>query len=125
MIQIQNETRGAVPRCCGPLGFVFVVLALSFGSLAANSAQQGSADKTPCRITGINVKTGVVSASVIDGGTTTVKPPSGAQSFRFFVKDAAVLNFLKEGQEIFADFNSQEVFTSAGADTGAGGQGIR
>ena len=116
MINIQNETRGAVPRYFALLGFVFLLLALSFGSLASNAAPQvlkRNAGKTPCRITSINAKTGVVTASIIDGGTTTVKASSGGQSFRFLVKDAALLSSLKEGQEIFADFNAQEVFTSA------------
>jgi Cu/Ag efflux protein CusF len=110
MINIQNETHVAAPRNFRLLGFVFLMLALSFGSLAANAAQQENADKTPCRITGINAKTGVVSASVIEGS-----PAGGVQSFRFFVKDAALRSSLKEGQEIFADFNTQEVFTSQGA----------
>src|SRR5712692_8714921 len=113
MIKIQDETPGAATRYFGLLGFVFLALMLSFGSVAANAAQQGSAGKTPCRITGINVKTGIVTASIIDGGTTTVKASSGGESLRFFVKDPALLSSLKEGQEIFADFNTQEVFTSA------------
>src|SRR5258708_7474154 len=116
MINIQNQTRGAAHRCCGLLGFVFLMLALSFGSLAANAAQQENAGKTPCRITAINAKTGVVNASVIEGS-----PAGGVQSFRFFVKDAALRSSLKEGQEIFADFNTQEVFTSEGAS----GQSVR
>src|SRR2546422_2044879 len=107
MINIENETRGAVLRCFGPLGFVFLVLALSFGSLASNAAPQvlkGNAGMTPCRVTSINAATGVVTAKVNSSG----------QSFRFLVKDAALRSSLKEGQEIFADFNTQQVFTSAG-----------
>ncbi len=125
MINIQNETRGAVPRYFALLGFVFLLLALSFGSLASNAAPQvlkRNAGKTPCRITSINAKTGVVTASIIDGGTTTVKASSGGQSFRFLVKDAALLSSLKEGQEIFADFNTQEVFTTSGQ---GGGKAVR
>jgi hypothetical protein len=111
MINIQNETHGAAHRCCGLLGFVFLVSVLSFGSLASNAApQQENAGKTPCRITRINAKTGVVSASLIEGS-----PAGGVQSFRFFVKDTALRDSLTEGQEILADFNAQEVFTSAGA----------
>src|SRR2546422_1145321 len=104
MINIENETRGAVLRCFGPLGFVFLVLALSFGSLASNAAPQvlkGNAGMTPCRVTSINAATGVVTAKVNSSG----------QSFRFLVKDAALRSSLKEGQEIFADFNTQQVFT--------------
>src|SRR6266849_9130849 len=122
MIKIQDETPGAATRYFGLLGFVFLALMLSFGSVAANAAQQGSAGKTPCRITGINVKTGIVTASIIDGGTTTVKASSGGESLRFFVKDAALLSSLKEGQEIFADFNTQEVFTTSGQ---GGGKAVR
>src|SRR6266849_1480460 len=125
MINIQNETRGAVPRYFALLGFVFLLLALSFGSFTANAAPQvlkRNAGKTPCRITSINAKTGVVTASIIDGGTTTVKASSGGQSFRFLVKDPALLSSLKEGQEIFADFNTQEVFTTSGQ---GGGKAVR
>src|SRR6266481_6964930 len=114
MINIQNQTRSAAPRHFGPLGFVFLLLALSVGSVAANAAQQGNADKTPCRITSINVKTGVVSASVIAGS-----PASAGQSFRFLVKDAALLHSLRDGQEILADFNAQQVFTNAGVRLGS------
>ena len=112
MINIENETRGAVLRCFGPLGFVFLVLALSFGSLASNAAPQvlkGNAGMTPCRVTSINAATGVVTAKVNSSG----------QSFRFLVKDAALRSSLKEGQEIFADFNTQQVFTSAGVRLGS------
>src|SRR5260370_4989248 len=110
MINIQDETRGAASRYFGALGFVFLLLALSFDSLASNAGQQENAGRTPCRITGINVKTGVVTASVIEGS-----PAGGVQSFQFFVKDPALRASLTEGQEILADFNAQEVFTSAGA----------
>jgi Cu/Ag efflux protein CusF len=116
MLNIENKTRAAAPRHFVPLGFVFLVLAFSFGSLVSNAAQQENAGKTPCRITRINAKTGVVSASVIEGS-----PAGGVQSFQFFVKDSAMRDSLKEGQEILADFNAQEVFTSAGAS----GQGVR
>ncbi len=112
MINIQNETRGAASRYCGPLGFVFLVLVLSVGSLASNAAPQvlkGNAGKTPCRVTSINAATGVVTAKVNSSG----------QSFRFLVKDAALRSSLKEGQEIFADFNTQQVFTSAGVRLGS------
>src|SRR2546428_1921263 len=112
MINIENETRCAVLRCFGPLGFVFLVLALSFGSLASNAAPQvlkGNAGMTPCRVTSINAATGVVTAKVNSSG----------QSFRFLVKDAALRSSLKEGQEIFADFNTQQVFTSAGVRLGS------
>jgi Cu/Ag efflux protein CusF len=124
MIGTQKETRAPAPRCFALLSFVVLVLALSLGSVAANAAPQGlkaSEGKTPCRITGINLKTGVVTASVIDGGTTTLKPSSGGQSFRFFVKDSALLNSLKEGLQVIIDFNTQQVFTIAGAS----GQGVR
>src|SRR2546426_914771 len=114
MINIENETRGAVLRCFGPLGFVFLVLALSFGSLASNAAPQvlkGNAGMTPCRVTSINAATGVVTAKVNSSG----------QSFRFLVKDAALRSSLKEGQEIFADSNTQEVFTiKSGTGKGKG-----
>jgi type VI secretion system secreted protein Hcp len=106
MINIQNEARGVAPRCFGPLGFVFLLLALSLGSLASDAAPQvlkGNAGKTPCRISNIDTATGVITAKVNSGG----------QSFRFFVRDTALRSSLKEGQEIFADFNTQEVFTSA------------
>jgi hypothetical protein len=116
MLNIENKTRAAAPRCFGLLGFVVFVLALSFGSLVSNAARQENAGKTPCRITRINAKTGVVSASVIEGS-----PVGGVQSFQFFVKDPALRRSLTEGQEILADFDAQEVFTSAGAS----GQGVR
>ena len=46
---------------------------------------------------------------------------SSGQFFRFFVKDPALLNSLKEGQEIFADSNTQEVFTiKSGTGKGKG-----
>jgi hypothetical protein len=108
MNQMQKETRAA--PCC----FVFLLLALSFGSLASNAAPQvlkGNVGRTPCRINSINTATGVVTAKVNSSG----------QSFRFLVKDAALLHSLRDGQEIFADFNAQEVFTSAVA----GGQVVR
>src|SRR5260370_38121271 len=101
MNQIENETHGAAPRCCGLLGFVLLVLVLSFSSLVSNAAQQENAGKTPCRITRINAKTGVVTASVIEGS-----PAGGVQSSRFFVKDAALRDSLKEGQELVADCNT-------------------
>jgi Cu/Ag efflux protein CusF len=110
MLNIENKTRAAAPRCFALLGFVVFVLALSFGSLVSNAAPQENAGKTPCRITRINAKTGVVSASVIEGS-----PAGGVQSFRFFVKASALRDSLKEGQEILADFNTQEVFTSPDA----------
>ena len=104
---------GNTPTCTSTIG----------GGVCAASGQgpqAGSAKKLnanlgePCQITSINTASGVVTAKVIDGGTTTA-------SFRFFVRDSALLNSLKEGQAIFADFKTQEVFTSAGAN----GQGVR
>ena len=62
MINIQNQTRGAALRFFGALGFVFLVLALSFGSLVSDAAPQvlkGNVGETPCRITNINAATGV------------------------------------------------------------------
>src|SRR6266568_844247 len=114
MNQIQNETRGAGTRHFRLFGFVFLMLALSLGSVAANAAQMPQPFKPNCAITSINTKTGVVTASIIDGGTATLKASSGAKSFRIFVKDAALLNSLKVGDAIFADFNTHEVFTSTG-----------
>ncbi len=110
MMIIQNEGIGAVRR-----GFFFLVLALCLGSVVAGAAPQKYEDKsgtvTACVITSINTARGVVSA----------KDNTTGQSFRFFVKDSALLNSLKEGQQIVADFNTQQVFTKAGAN----GQGLR
>src|SRR5712692_2550115 len=124
MIDIQDETRGAAPRCFGRLGFVFLLLALSFGTLAVNAApqmSQGNAGRTACRINSINTATGVITASVLfeEGGVAGTRAGGGGQSFRFLVKDSALLHSLKDGQEIFADFNTQQVFTSAGVRLGS------
>ncbi|HEX9221864.1 MAG TPA: hypothetical protein VF860_00905 [Candidatus Acidoferrales bacterium] len=77
MNQIQNETRGAGTRHFRLFGFVFLMLALSLGSVAANAAQMPQPFKPCCAITSINTKTGVVTASIIDGGTATLKASSG------------------------------------------------
>src|SRR5260370_2746696 len=114
LMSMQDEMHGVVSRYCGPLGFVFLLLARSIGSLASGEAPQvlkGNAGKTPCRITSINAATGVVTAKV----------NSGAQSFRLSVRDTALRDSLKVGNAVFADFNTQEVFTSAVA----GGQAVR
>src|SRR5260370_42225085 len=114
LMSMQDEMHGVVSRYCGPLGFVFLLLALSSGSLASDEAPQvlkGNAGKAPCRITSINAATGVVTAKV----------NSGAQSFRLSVRDTALRDSLKVGNAVFADFNTQEVFTSAVA----GGQAVR
>ncbi len=111
MIAIQNETLGALRRCA------FVVLVLCLSCLAAN-ATQGNTHKLNanpgepcCQITSINGTSGVVSAT----------DKSTGQSFRFFVKDSALLSSLKEGQQIVADFKTQQVFTRGGAN----GQSVR
>src|SRR5712691_4003021 len=114
MNQIDNETRAAVTCNFRLLGFVLLILALRLGSVAANAAQMPQPFKPNCAITSINTKTGVVTASIIDGGTATLKASGGVKSFRFFVKDATLLNSLKVGDAIFADFNTHEVFTSTG-----------
>src|SRR5260370_28455026 len=54
-------------------------------------------------------------------GVVDAKVNSGAQSFRLSVRDTALRDSLKVGNAVFADFNTQEVFTSAVA----GGQAVR
>jgi hypothetical protein len=61
------------------------------------------ADVTPvepcCNITALNLATGIVTAR--EGAT--------GRTFRFEVKDAALLKSLKVGQAVFADFGSSKV----------------
>jgi len=102
---------GALRRCA------FVVLVHCLSCLAANAIQGNTHKLTAnpgepcCQITSINTASGVVSA----------RDNSTGQSFRFFVKDSVLITSLKEGQAIFADFKTQQVFTRGGAN----GQSVR
>jgi Cu/Ag efflux protein CusF len=106
MNQIQNETRAAVTCDFRLLGFVVLVLVLSFGSFTANAAPQGNVQKPNtnpvqpcCDITSINAATGVV----------TARNNANGQSFQFKVSDANLLRSLKTGQGIYANFTTQKV----------------
>jgi len=92
----QVSVDGAVP-CCS---IVSALAAPSAAPLAAGAIQNKLAPANPCcAITAINTSTGMVTAKVNANGNI----------FQFKVADAALLNSLKVGQGVFANFAASQV----------------
>jgi Cu/Ag efflux protein CusF len=79
---------------------IVVCLALlSLGLVLATPLPRAEASEPCCPITGINAKTGLVTAREAATGRT----------FQFTMTDRATLKGLRVGQQVYADFGTQQV----------------
>jgi len=99
-----NEEEEAMKNLMGRFSMSVTLLGVLFLAIAALAPRADAA--TPCcSITSIDVKTGLA----------TAKDTATGQTFQFKVTDAALLNLLKVGQGVYANFKTRQVSVN-GAD---------